>query len=314
MSRLAVVGAGAWGTALALQAHRAGCETSLWSRSPLPGRVSPRLPGFALPTAIRLPRTLPDQDAGAVIVAVPMRHLREVLRQMRPRAPLLLCAKGLEPGSSLLPLEVLQEVHPGAPSAVLTGPNFAHEVAAGLPAASVVAARDPSLRALLIDRLGTPAFRLYGNDDPVGAQVGGAAKNVIAIAAGVVIGAGLGENARAGLVTRGLAELGRLVTALGGKSETVAGLSGLGDLLLTCTGPSSRNFRCGLALGRGETLADAISGSGGAVEGVGAAPALLARAPGQDLPICAAVARLLAGAATPGQAIAALLARPMRDE
>ena len=314
MSKLAVVGAGAWGTALALQAHRAGCETSLWSRSPLPGRVSAHLPGFPLPDAIGLPRDLPGRDADAIIVAVPMRHLREMLRRMQPEAPLLLCTKGFEARTARLPLEIVQEVHPGASSAVLTGPNFAHEVAAGLPAAAVVAASDAGLRTLLVDRLGTPAFRLYGNDDPVGAQVGGAAKNVIAIAAGVVIGAGLGENARAGLITRGLAELGRLVTILGGKSATVAGLSGLGDLLLTCTGTSSRNFRCGLALGRGETLAEAIECSGGVVEGVGTAPALLNRAAGQDLPVCAAVASLLAGAATPQQAVAALLARPMRDE
>jgi glycerol-3-phosphate dehydrogenase (NAD(P)+) len=159
-----------------------------------------------------------------------------------------------------------------------------------------------------------PSFRLYGNDDPVGAQVGGAAKNVIAIAAGAVIGAGLGENARAALITRGLAELARLAVALGGRSETVMGLSGLGDLLLTCTGPASRNFSLGLALGRGERLDDVLAARSAVTEGVATAPALVARAAGVDMPICAAVADLLAGRTTLAEAIAGLLARPRRVE
>ena len=316
-----VVGAGAWGTALALQSHRAGRRTSLWARTPFPGRESPRLPGVALPDAITLIPALPDADteADAVLVAVPMQHLRAVLSRFRPPAPLLLCAKGVEAGTLRLPLEIAADVHPGVPAAVLTGPTFAREVAAGLPAAAVVAAHDPALRARMVALLATPAFRLYGNDDPVGAQLGGAAKNVVAIAAGVVIGAGLGENARAALVTRGLSELGRLAAALGGQQATVMGLSGLGDLLLTCTGPASRNFRCGLALGRGEPLASALAATGGVIEGVATAPALLARAarldlPVLDLPVCAAVADLLAGRTTPAQAVATLLARPMRDE
>ena len=162
--------------------------------------------------------------------------------------------------------------------------------------------------------LATSGFRLYGNDDPVGAQLGGAAKNVVAIAAGVVTGAGLGENARAALITRGLAELGRLATALGGRTETMMGLSGLGDLLLTCTGPRSRNFSLGLALGRGESLADVLAARTGVTEGVATAPALVARAADVDLPICRAVAALLAGEVTVSDAIAALLARPRRDE
>ena len=148
----------------------------------------------------------------------------------------MVCAKGVEQETLRLPLEIVAEMRPGAPAAVLTGPNFAHEIAAGLPAAAVVAASDAALRETVAALLGTPSFRLYGNDDPIGAQVGGAAKNVIAIAAGAVIGAGLGENARAALITRGLAELARLAVALGGRAETVMGLSGLGDLLLTCTG------------------------------------------------------------------------------
>ena len=208
---------------------------------------------------------------------------------------------------------------------MLTGPNFAHEIAAGLPAASVVAGTDAAVRARVIHLLATATFRLYGNDDPVGAQVGGAAKNVIAIAAGAVIGAGLGENARAALITRGLAELSRLAVALGGRAETVAGLSGLGDLLLTCTGLSSRNYSLGLALGRGEALADILAARDTVTEGVATAPALVARAaqvrlapdqgPGHvDMPISAAVAALVEGRTTLRAAMEALLARPRRDE
>jgi glycerol-3-phosphate dehydrogenase (NAD(P)+) len=227
---------------------------------------------------------------------------------------LVVCAKGVEQATLRLPLEIVAEMHPGTPAAVLTGPNFAHEIAAGLPAAAVIAATDAALRETVAAALGTPSFRLYGNDDPIGAQVGGAAKNVIAVAAGAVIGAGLGENARAALITRGLAELARLAVALGGRAETVMGLSGLGDLLLTCTGAASRNYSLGLALGRGERLADVLAARNSVTEGVATAPALVARAQGVDLPVCAAVASLLAGRTTLAEAIAALLARPRRDE
>ena len=222
----------------------------------------------------------------------------------------------MERGTRLLPLEILGDACPGHAVAVLSGPNFAHEVARGLTAAAVVASTDAGLRGLVADRLGTTAFRLYGGDDPIGVQVGGAAKNVIAIAAGAVIGAGLGENARAALVTRGLAELSRLVLALGGRAETAAGLSGLGDLLLTTTGPGSRNTALGHALGRGAALADALAGRIGVAEGVATAPALVARAAevGVELPICAAVAQLLAGEVTLNDAMERLLARPRRDE
>lgn len=312
MSRVSVVGAGAWGTALALHAHRAGLGVTLWSRGALAGRVSPHLPGFGLPEGVLLSTVLPVE--GAVVLAVPVQHLRGVAAGLRGAGPLLVCSKGVEAGSLLLPLEILAAVQPGRAAAVLTGPNFAHEVAAGLPAAAVVAGADAGLRGAFVAMLGGGALRLYGNDDPVGAQLGGAAKNVIAIAAGAVMGAGLGENARAALVTRGLAELGRLAAALGGRVETVAGLSGLGDLLLTCTGASSRNFRCGFALGRGGSVAAAVGAAGGVVEGVATAAALVARAEGVELPVCAAVADLVAGRTTLRDAIAALMARPARDE
>jgi glycerol-3-phosphate dehydrogenase (NAD(P)+) len=320
MSNVAVIGAGAWGTALAIQAARAGNETVLWARDPANAaaieqtRVNPRLPGHRLTGSIRVTSTFPT-SARAVLLAVPMQHLRAVGSRIPDRAgPLVACCKGVEAGTLRLPLEVIETLHPGAGTACLTGPNFAHEVAAGMPAAAVLASTDSALREMLADVMGTPAFRLYGNDDPIGAQLGGAAKNVIAIAAGGVIGAGLGENARAAMITRGLAELGRLTVALGGRAETVMGLSGLGDLLLTCTGPASRNFSLGLALGRGEALADVLASRSAVTEGVATAPALLARAAGVELPICAAVAALLAGRTTLAQAMAALLARPRRDE
>ncbi len=317
---MAVIGAGDWGTAMAIQAARAGNTVTLWARDPAnaaaieQSRETPRLPGVRLPGAVRVTAALPLR-ADLLLLAVPTQHLRGVLAMLPASSvPLVVCAKGVEATTLRLPLEILSEQRPGEPDVVLTGPNFAHEVAAGLPAAAVVAGPDAAVRDTVAARLATPAFRLYGNDDPIGAQIGGAAKNVIAIAAGAVIGAGLGENARAALITRGLAELSRLVVALGGRAETVMGLSGLGDLLLTCTGPSSRNFSLGLALGRGRALADILAERQSVTEGVTTAPALLARATGVDLPICGAVDALLAGRTTLAQAMADLLARPRRDE
>ena len=324
-SGIVVLGAGAWGTALAVQAARAGLAVSLWARDAARARSIAKarenvrhLRGVQLGPAITL-----TADAGVLrgalfaVVAVPAQHMRTVLEGLPPDTPpLVIAAKGVEQGTLRLPLEVAAEVLPGVPAAVLSGPNFAHEVAAGLPAAAVVASRDAALRERVGDLLGTAGFRLYGGDDPVGVQVGGAAKNVIAIAAGAVIGAGLGENARAALVTRGLAELSRLTVALGGRAETAAGLSGLGDLLLTATGPGSRNTALGMELGRGLSLAQALAGKVGVAEGAATAPAIVARAAaaGVELPICAAVAELLAGELTIGDAMGRLLARPRRDE
>jgi glycerol-3-phosphate dehydrogenase (NAD(P)+) len=320
MSNIAVVGAGAWGTALALQAEKAGNRVALIARNATSAsaikinRESHRLPGFRLPEPLDVQDDIPS-DTNLLLWAVPTQYLRSSLSWLQPtRAPIVVCAKGVEAGTNLLPLEVVGDVSPGRPLAVLTGPNFAHEVAKGLPAAAVVASTDAGLREQVRVMLGTATFRLYGNDDPIGAQLGGAAKNVIAIAAGAVIGAGLGENARAALVTRGLSELRRLAVALGGRAETVMGLSGLGDLLLTCTGSSSRNFSLGYALGRGEHLSDVLASRSTVTEGVPTAAALVARAGEVDLPICRAVAELLAGIKTLDQAIAQLLSRPQRDE
>ncbi|MBV9247679.1 MAG: NAD(P)H-dependent glycerol-3-phosphate dehydrogenase [Acetobacteraceae bacterium] len=319
MNELTVVGAGAWGTALAIQAVRAGGTVRLWARdrsraeAMASTRENPRLPGFALPPSVAVVSD-PRQATGLRLTAVPVQHLRAVLQRLPREGPIVVCAKGVESGTLRFPAEVVAETHPGTPYGVLTGPNFAHEIAAGLPGASVIACPDATLREQVIVSLGTPTFRLYGNDDTVGVQVGGAAKNVIAIAAGAVIGARLGENARAALITRGLAELGRAAAALGGRAETVMGLSGLGDLLLTCTGPASRNFSLGVALGRGERLPDVLASRTAVTEGVATAPALVARAAGVDMPICRAVAALLDGRTTLAQAISELLARPRRDE
>ncbi len=327
--RVCVLGAGAWGTALAIQAARAGgaaARVSLWARDPVRAatmraerRNARHLPGAALPPAVEA-----TADAGAAlsgaavaVLAVPAQHLRAVLAALPPELPpLVAVAKGVEAGSLKLPLEMVGELRPGLAAAVLSGPNFAHEVAAGLPAAAVVAGPDAVLRDRAAALLGSPGFRLYGSDDPLGVQVGGAAKNVIAIAAGAVVGAGLGENARAALVTRGLAEISRLAVALGGRAETVAGLSGLGDLLLTAAGLGSRNTSLGVELGRGRGLEAVLAGRVGVTEGVATAPALVSRAAasGVELPICQAVADLLAGRVTVAEAMARLLARPRRDE
>lgn len=316
-AHVAVIGAGAWGTALAIQAARAGCAVTLVARAPdaiAVTRGSPRLPGAILPPAIAVTATLPDRS-DLLLWVVPMQHVRESLRRWPPAGrPVVICAKGVEQGTNRLPLEVLAEIAPDSAGAVLSGPNFAHEIAAGLPAAAVIAAVDPALRERVAGLLGTSTFRLYTNDDPVGTQLGGAAKNVIAIAAGAVTGAGLGENARAALVTRGLAELRRLVDGAGGRAETVMGLSGLGDLLLTCTGPSSRNFSLGCALGSGKSLAATLAASAGVVEGVATAEALIARAGAVELPICQAVADVLAGRQSLGDAMQTLLSRPRRGE
>jgi glycerol-3-phosphate dehydrogenase (NAD(P)+) len=305
---------------LALHAERAGHDVSLVARDAVTAgvirqtRESLRLPGHCLPELVEVRHDLPDA-VDLFLWVVPTQHLRSSLLRLQPiQGPVVICAKGVEANTHLLPLEVVSDTTAVGPVAVLTGPNFAHEVARGLPTAAVVASVDASLRELALRTLGTSTFRLYGNDDPIGAQLGGAAKNVIAIAAGAVTGAGLGENARAALVTRGLSELRRLAAALGGRAETVMGLSGLGDLLLTCTGPSSRNFSLGYALGQGESLKDVLASRSAVTEGVTTAAALVARAGDVELPICKSVAELLAGGKTLDQAIAELLSRPQRDE
>ena len=313
---IAVIGAGAWGTALAILLAKAGRDVTLWARDPQKAeamrqkRENPRLPGAALPPGLRVTGEMPAADI--LLLAVPMQHLRAILPALPPGAPVVLCCKGLETGTLLLPPEIVTT----RPCAVLTGPNFAHEIAAGLPAAAVLAMPEADLRTALIMALHTPSFRLYGSPDITGAALGGAAKNVIAIAAGVVMGAGLGENARAALITRGLAEIARLAEALGGKAETISGLSGLGDLLLTCTGTSSRNYSLGFGLGQGRGLAEILGSRSAVTEGVMTAPALLARAgrDGVEMPITGAVTKLLSGEMNVPDTMAALMGRALKDE
>ena len=322
--QIAVIGAGAWGTALALLYQRAGKTVALWARDEARGatlavtRRNARLRCITLPPAIDVVFGAPlPMATEAVLLVVPVQHLRAIAARLPAGpAPLIACAKGMEADTLSLPLDILAAIQPGRAAAVLSGPNFAAEIAAGKPAAAVIACTDAALRQRLLGILAAPGFRLYGNEDPLGVQLGAAAKNVFAIAAGAVIGAGLGENARAALITRALAELARLVQALGGRAETVMGLSGLGDLLLTATGPASRNFGLGLGLGRGHALSILIADSPGIAEGVATAPALAAHAArhGIEVPIIDAVAALLAGRHSLEQAIAALLARPLRDE
>lgn len=325
---IAVIGAGAWGTALAARLATMR-PTTLWARAPhraaeiQVARENTRyLPGHAIPDALTVTADAGAalRSAAAVLLAVPAQSLRAItaaLRQSWPAgAPAVICAKGIERDTLLLPAEIVAEILPGAPLAVLTGPTFAHEVIAGLPAAAVLATSDEASRARLLALLAIPRLRLYGSADLVGTQLGGAAKNVIAIAAGVVEGKGLGENARAAVITRGIAELSRLVAAEGGRAETASGLSGLGDLILTCTGAASRNHSLGIALGRGGRLAEILAARVGVTEGVHTAPALLARAArtGTEMPICAAVAALLDGRADVETLVETLLSRSTKDE
>ncbi|RFD19134.1 NAD(P)-dependent glycerol-3-phosphate dehydrogenase [Komagataeibacter melaceti] len=318
IARIAVIGAGAWGTALAMQAARAGAHVSLWARNPAAmsaGRVLPRLPGFALPDTITVSGDMPRQ-ADLILLACPMQHLRATARHVPPCAPMIACCKGMEQATGLMPLQVLGELFPHSVLGVLSGPNFAHEIAAGLPAAAVLASTERAQARRLADLLTTPSFRLYASDDPTGVQLGGAAKNVIAIAAGATMGARLGENARAALITRSIAELARLSLALGGRPETLSGLAGIGDLLLTCTGLASRNYRLGLAIGQGTPALQAATALEGVAEGMATAPALHELAQRHDVstPVIATVSSLLAGTIDMAEAGRRLLARPVGHE
>ena len=328
MRRAGVIGGGAWGTALAQIAIRAGLEVTLWAReSEVVAQVNDAhenalfLPGVALEPAIRATDDLADLAGSELIfAAVPAQHVRSMLaafsQHSAPGAPVLLCAKGVEAGSLKLMSRVLAETLPEAAPAVLSGPSFAGEVALGLPTAITLAAADPDLARRLAEAIATPMFRPYVSTDMVGAEAGGAIKNVLAIACGVVEGRGLGRSAHAALITRGFAELTRLAVALGGRAETVAGLCGLGDLVLTCSSAQSRNMTVGLALGRGESLEQALAGKLSVAEGVASAPAVrdLAARLAVETPITDAVAAILAGEVGVDEAILALLARPLKSE
>lgn len=329
IERLAVVGAGAWGTALATVGQRAGRTVSLWAHEPeiAAMTVAKRenvvyLPGVEIDPAISVTNDLARAvtDVEAILLAVPAQHLRAVVREIAAAsstaAPIVICAKGIERGTLKLMSDVVGECLPEAKLAVLSGPTFAAEVARGLPTAVTLASGDSQLGARLVAAIGTATFRPYLGDDPIGAQVGGAVKNVIAIACGIVEGRGLGENAGAALMTRGLAEIMRLGGALGAKRETLMGLSGLGDLSLTCNSDQSRNMSLGIALGRGWPLEQAVAAKRSIAEGVASAESVsdLAAKLGVDMPIVNSVDGILHHFADLDATIAALLARPFKAE
>jgi glycerol-3-phosphate dehydrogenase (NAD(P)+) len=321
---IGVIGGGAWGTALAQIAAADGAPVTLWAREPEVVESINRqhrndlfLPDVALSPSIAATGDLAAlAGADALLVVAPAQHVRAVLAEMPVGAtPLVLCAKGIEAGTRRLVGEVAATLHPGAPIAVLSGPTFAHEVAAGLPTAATLACADAAVRDSLIASLARPAFRLYASDDVTGAEIGGAVKNVLAIACGVVEGAGLGQNARAALIARGFAEMTRFGLARGARAETLAGLSGLGDLVLTCSSTSSRNFSFGLGLGRGRPAAELFADRRTVAEGAFTAPVLreAAAEAGVAMPVCEAVCALIGGAPVE-TVIADLLNRPLRAE
>ena len=328
MERIGIIGAGAWGTALAATARRAGRDVVLWARDPdLAEGINLRnenrlyLPGVPLDPEIRAtaePAAL--AEAEVLLMVAPAQHLRAVSARLADHIPegrpVVVCAKGIEQTSGKLMTEVLAETLPGRPLAVLSGPNLATEIACGLPAATTLAAEDKALAERLAAALGSKTFRPYISPDTVGAQVGGAVKNVIAIACGIVGGRRLGNNARAALITRGLAEVVRLGRAKGGRAETLMGLSGLGDLTLTCTSISSRNHSLGRALGEGRALDEIMAGRRSVAEGVFSAQAVVALAEtlNVEMPISAAVDAILNRGAGIDETIEALLARPFRAE
>ena len=325
---IGVIGAGAWGTALAQTAAKAGRDVLIWSfEQDVADVINNKhentifLPGVALEPNIAAVTAMADLDVcDAVLAVAPAQHLRGTLEKFAPFArrglPIILCAKGIEQSSLSMMTQVLAETIPSAIPAVLSGPSFAIDTAQGLPTAVTLACKDEKTGAALIEALGTPRFRPYLATDLIGAEIGGAVKNVLAIGCGIVEGRGLGKSAHAALIARGFAEMTRLALALGAKRETLAGLCGLGDLVLTCSSPQSRNMSCGLALGRGVHLDDILGSRRSVTEGVASAPAVVALAKrcGVEMPICEAVDDILAGRTSVEDAIEALLARPFTLE
>lgn len=325
-SPIGIIGAGAWGTALAQSLAGDGSEVLLWAREVElidtinHGRRNPLyLPSAELAPTITATNELADlANLGTLLVVVPAQHLAATLGMLpNNERDLILCAKGIEAGTGRLMADVGREAAPGAELAVLSGPTFAHEVAAGLPTAVTLACGGGEAQwQRLSGRLSRPALRPYYSDDLIGAEIGGAVKNVLAIACGVVEGLGLGQNARAALIARGYAEMLRFGLSRGARAETLAGLCGLGDLVLTCSSTSSRNFTLGMALGQGMSASEALSGKSSVAEGAHTAPVLaeIARRDGVAMPIVDAVCRVLSGATAAHTAAAELLARPLRSE
>ena len=328
MRHIGVIGGGAWGTALAAVALRAGRAVTLWAREPdVVAGINERhenrrfLPGVPLDPALRATAELDEAvRADLLLLATPAQHLAGIAEQAADAAndppPALICAKGIERGSGALMSDAVRRVAPEMPLAVLSGPTFAREVAQGLPAAVSLACEDRRLGEAIVEALGSPAFRPYLTDDLIGVQIGGAVKNVIAIAAGIAIGRGLGDNARAAVIARGFAELSRLAAARGARPETLAGLSGLGDLVLTCTSEQSRNYTLGRAIGAGEPPEAVLNAREAVTEGVASAPAVTTMAAelGVEMPIAYGVHAVLHRGASIDDAIGGLLSRPFRPE
>jgi glycerol-3-phosphate dehydrogenase (NAD(P)+) len=318
---VAVIGAGAWGTALAAVAARAGRDVVLLARDAAHAaeiattRQNPKLPGARLEAGIAVASDIAlAARADIILVATPAQNLRTAVVALAPHlakaTPVIACAKGIERGSHKFMTEVIAEAAPGTTPAILSGPSFAEDVARGLPTAVTLAAKDEALASALVQALGSATFRPYHTTDLRGVEIGGSAKNVLAIAAGIVIGRKLGASAQAALTTRGFSELMRLGRACGARAETMAGLSGLGDLILTCSSPQSRNLTLGIALGRGEPPPEKLA------EGKFTAPVLveLAASQGVEMPVSQAVAAILRGTVTIDAAIEGLLTRPFRAE
>ncbi|MFP7672319.1 NAD(P)H-dependent glycerol-3-phosphate dehydrogenase [Marivita sp. S0852] len=317
---IGVMGAGAFGTALAIALAQTGTPVLLWARSPDHARAMAQqqkndryLPDTAFPDHLSVTNSIDDlTHSRALLIAVPLQQLRGALAVgPLPDAPLVACCKGIELSTGLGPTRVIADSAPNATTAILTGPSFAADIAIGRPTALTLACAEPDVGMVLQDLLTTPTLRLYRTTDTVGAELGGALKNVIAIACGAVVGAGLGDSARAATLTRGFAEMQRIGAAFGAQPETLNGLSGLGDLALTCTSDLSRNYRLGLSLGRGDRFNPNIT-----VEGAATARAMLALAEkhGLDVPITEMVTHLLDGSTTIPDAIHTLMTRPLKEE
>ena len=327
-TKLGVIGGGAWGTALANMLAEKGCDTVLWCREPgCAEAISTRhenvdfLPGYPLNPKLKATSQMSDMAGNAVILMVtPAQYMRATLKAFSPYAsknlPVILCSKGIELGSLCLMSDVLNQELPDVVAGVLTGPSFAKDIILGLPTAVTLACEDAAIARQLAELVSSQTFRPYISGDITGAEIGGAVKNVLAIAAGITLGMGLGRSAHAALITRGFAEMSRLGMAMGADVTTLIGLCGLGDLVLTCSSETSRNMSCGLALGKGERLADILGTRSAVTEGVSTAPAIraLSRKLGITMPICDAVADIVEGKVEVKTAFTQLMSRPLRRE
>ena len=328
MQTIGIIGGGAWGTALAQSFAGAGKDVVIWAREEeLVTAINNShentlfLPGIKLHEKISATGSLSvAAKADVLLIVTPAQHLRATLEGLKAdlteTKPVVICAKGVEIESGLMLSQIATEVSPKSPIAILTGPTFAAEIARGLPSAVTVAMKDKSAAEKLAEALSNRSLRMYASDDIIGAQIGGAVKNVIAIACGIIEGKKLGDSARAALVTRGLAEIARLGAALGAKKETLMGMCGVGDLMLTCSSMQSRNFSLGVALGQGETLADILAKRNSVTEGVHTAKALIVMAKNNavDMPISEAVHKCLSEGADVNEVIVKMLDRPVRAE